>query len=107
MAKDAEVAAKVRTTAMMARKSRGDIGIDSKGGTEVLGLAEFIGTGGTGGEEDADDAGSGTVTDGAWMQEFRAPQKVLQEVADPLLGDHPLADPLLGDHPLADPLPDL
>ena len=62
MAKDVEVDAKVRTTAMMARKSRGDIGIYSKGGTEVLGSAEFIGTRGTGGEEDV---GRGTVIDGA------------------------------------------
>ena len=31
---------------------------------------------------------------GLWMLESRAPQQVLQEVADPLLGDHPLADPL-------------
>ena len=38
------------------------MGIDSKGGAEVLGPAESVGTGGTGG---AEDAGSGTVTDGA------------------------------------------
>ena len=35
------------------------------GGAEVLGLAEFKGTGGTRGAEEACDAGSGTVTDGA------------------------------------------
>ena len=35
---------------MMARKSLGDIGRDSKGGAEVLGPAESIGTGGIGGE---------------------------------------------------------
>ena len=47
---------------MMARKLRGDIEIDCMGGAEVLGPAESEGTGGTGGAEDAD---SGTVTDGA------------------------------------------
>ena len=47
VAKDAEVAVKVRTTTMMARKSRGEIRIDSKGGAEVLGLVESVGTGGT------------------------------------------------------------
>ena len=41
------------------------MGIDPKGGAEVLGPAEFVGAGGTGGAEDAGDAGSGIVTDGA------------------------------------------
>ena len=50
---------------MMARKSLGDIGRDSKGGAEVLGPAESIGTGGIGGEEDVNVAGTGTVIDGA------------------------------------------
>ena len=63
-AKDAEVAAKVRNASMMARKSRGDIGMDSMGGAEVLGPAESEGTGGIGGVEDAGDARRGTVTDG-------------------------------------------
>ena len=35
------------------------------GGAEVLGPAEFEGIGGTGGAEEACDAGSGTVTDRA------------------------------------------
>ena len=35
------------------------------GGAEVLGPAKSEGTGGTGGTEEACDAGSGTVTDGA------------------------------------------
>ena len=65
-AKDAEVAAKVRTASMMAKKSWGDIEIDCIGGAEVLGPAEYEGTGGTGGAEEAGDAGSGTVTDGGY-----------------------------------------
>ena len=60
--KDAEVAEKVRTESMMARKSRGDIKIDCMGGPKVLNPTESEGTGGTGG---AEEAGSGTVTDGA------------------------------------------
>ena len=43
MAKVAEVAAKVQTAAMMAKKSRGDIGIDFKGGAEVLNPAKYEG----------------------------------------------------------------
>ena len=35
------------------------------GGAKVLSPAEFAGTGGTRGADDAGDAGSGTVTDGA------------------------------------------
>ena len=61
-AKDAEVAEKVRTAFMMARKSRGDIELDCMCGPEVLGPAEYEGIGGT---EGAEEAGSGTVTDGA------------------------------------------
>ena len=43
----------------------GDIRIDSKGGTEVLALAESVGTGGTRGAEDVGVARSRTETDGA------------------------------------------
>ena len=64
VAQDAEVAAKVCTASMMARKSRGDIGMDSMGGAEVLGPTESEGTRGIRGVEDAGDAGNGTVTDG-------------------------------------------
>ena len=56
VAKDVEVATKVRTTVIMARKSRGEIGITSMGDVEVLDPAESKETGGTGG---VDDAGSG------------------------------------------------
>ena len=38
--KDTEVAAKVRTASMMAKKSRRDIEINYMGGVEVLGPAE-------------------------------------------------------------------
>ena len=62
--KDVEVVAKVRTASMMARKSRGDIWMDSMGGAEVLGPVESEGTRGTGGAEDAGDVGSGTMTGG-------------------------------------------
>ena len=51
-AKDDEVAKKVRTASMMARKSRGDIEIDWMGGLEVLGPAESEGTRGIGGAEE-------------------------------------------------------
>ena len=53
-AKDAEVAEKVRTASIMARKSRGEIEIDCMGGAEVLGPAE----------SEVGDAGSGIVTNG-------------------------------------------
>ena len=39
-AKDVEVAAKVQTASMMAKKSWGDIEIDCMGGVKVLGPAE-------------------------------------------------------------------
>ena len=48
-ATDAEVVDKVRTTSMIARKSRGDIEICCRGGAEVLGLVVSKGIGGTGG----------------------------------------------------------
>ena len=58
VAKEADVAAKVRTVVIMARKSRGEIGIVSIGDVAILGPTKSIGTGGTGG---SDDAGSGSV----------------------------------------------
>ena len=63
--KDADVAEKVRTASIIARKSRGDIEICWSGGSDVLGRAEFEGAGGIGGIEEAGEVGSGEVTDGA------------------------------------------
>ena len=53
--KDAEVAEKVRTASIMARKSWGDIKIDCMGGAEVLDPAE----------SEVGDVGSGIVINGA------------------------------------------
>ena len=64
-AKDADVAEKVRTTSIIARKCRGDMEICCKGGANVLGSAEPEGAGGSGGTEDAVDVGNGAVTDEA------------------------------------------
>ena len=61
VAKKADVAEKVRTTVIMARKSWGEMGIVSIGVAEVLGLAESTRTRGIG---DSDDAGSGPVAVG-------------------------------------------
>ena len=60
--KDAEVAEKVRTASMIARKSQGEIEICCMGGAEVLGPVVSKGTGGTRGAEEAGDACSGAVT---------------------------------------------
>ena len=60
--KEAEVAANERTAVIIARKSRGEIGIVSMGDVEVLGPVESTGTKGTKG---ADDASSRSMTDGA------------------------------------------
>ena len=40
VAKDADIAEKVRTASIIARKSRGDMEICYKGGVDVLGLAD-------------------------------------------------------------------
>ena len=61
VAKEADVAAKVHTEVIMARKSRGEMGIVSIGAAEVPGLTETIGTRGTRG---SDDVGSGLVAVG-------------------------------------------
>ena len=61
VAKEADVAAKVRTAVIMAKKSRGEMGIVSIGVVEVLGPGESTGTGGIGG---SDDVGSGSVAVG-------------------------------------------
>ena len=60
--KDADVAAKVQTASIIARKSRGDMEICCNGGADVLGPDDFEGAGGTKGAEEAGDGGSGTVT---------------------------------------------
>ena len=62
MVKDVEVAVNKRTIVIIAKKSQGEIGIVSTGDAEVLGPVESVGTGGT---EGADDAGSGSVAEGA------------------------------------------
>ena len=64
-AKDAEVAEKVQTTSMIARKFRGDIEICCMGGAEVLDPVVSDGTRGTRGAEEVGDACSGAVTIGA------------------------------------------
>ena len=63
-AKDAEVAEKVRTASMIARKYRGDIEICCKGGADVLGPAESEEAGDTRDAEEASDPGRGAGTDG-------------------------------------------
>ena len=64
-AKDADVAEKVRTASIMVRKSQVDMDTCYSGGSDVLGPAESIGAGGTGGVEDAGVVGNGAVTVGA------------------------------------------
>ena len=61
-AKDVDVAEKVRTASIIARKSRVDMEICCIGGADVLGLTNTVGAGGTGGAEDPDDVGNGAVT---------------------------------------------
>ena len=61
---DADVAEKVRTASIIARKSRVDMEICCGGGADVLGPSDAIGVGGTGGAGDADDVGNGAVTAG-------------------------------------------
>ena len=66
--KEADVAAKVRTAVIMARKSQVGIRIVSIGVTEVLGQAESIGTEGIGGSNDACSGSMvmGTMDAGMW-----------------------------------------
>ena len=63
--KDADVAEKVRTASIIAKKCRRDMEICCKGGVDVLGPVESEGAGGTGGVEDAGDVGNGAMTDRA------------------------------------------
>ena len=60
--KEAEVAANECVAIIIARKSRGEIGIVPIGDAEVLGLEKSVGTGGT---EGANDASSGSSADRA------------------------------------------
>ena len=62
--KDADVAEKVRTASIIARKSRVDMEICCSGGADVLGPTDDVRAGGTGGVEDACDVGNGAVTVG-------------------------------------------
>ena len=64
-ARDADVVEKVRTASIIVRKSRVDMEICCGGGADVLGPTDAVGAGGTGGAEDADNVGTGVVTDGA------------------------------------------
>ena len=64
-AKDVDVAEKVQTASMIARKSQVVMEICCDGGADVLGPTNAVGAGGTGGAEDADDVGNGAVTVGA------------------------------------------
>ena len=82
VAKEADVAEKVRTAIIMSRKSRGEMGIVSIGVAEALGPAKSTGTGGTRG---SDDAGSGLVAVGTMDARMWAPQQELQVAAGPLL----------------------
>ena len=57
VAKDSDVAKKVRTAFIIVRKSRVDMEIFYGGGADVLGPTDAVGVGGTGGAKDADDVG--------------------------------------------------
>ena len=64
VSKDADVAEKVRTASIIARKSRVDMEICCGGGVDVLGPSDAVGAGSIRGAEDADDVGNGAVTVG-------------------------------------------
>ena len=64
-AKDGDMAEKVRTASIIARKSLVDMEICCGGGADVLGPSDAVGAGGTGGAGDAGDVGNGAVTTGA------------------------------------------
>ena len=63
--KDADVAEKVRTASIIARKSRVDMEICCGGVADILGSSDAVGAGGTRGAGDADDVRNGAVTAGA------------------------------------------
>ena len=56
------MAEKVRTASIIVRKSRVDMEICCGGGIDVLCPIDAVGSGGTGGVEDADNVGNGGVT---------------------------------------------
>ena len=58
-AKDADVAEKVQTASIIARKSRVDMEICCGGGADVLGPSDIVGVGGAG---DVGDVGNGAMT---------------------------------------------
>ena len=60
--KDVDVAEKVRTASIIARKSQVDMEICCGGGADVLGPTEAVGAGGTRSAEDAGDVSNGAVT---------------------------------------------
>ena len=64
VAKNADMAEKVRTASIIARKSRADMKICCGGGANVLCPTDAVGAGGIRGAEDADDIGNGAVTAG-------------------------------------------
>ena len=63
-AKDADMAEKVWTSSIIARKSRGDIKICWSGGADVLGPTKSEGARGTGGAKEACDVSSVAVAVG-------------------------------------------
>ena len=65
VAKDADMAEKVRTATIIVRKSPVDTTISCDGGADVLGPTDAVGAGGIGSAEDADDVCNGAVTAGA------------------------------------------
>ena len=62
--KDADVAEKVRTASIKARKSQVDMEICCGGGADVLSPTDVVGAEGTRGADDVDDVGNGAVTAG-------------------------------------------
>ena len=76
VANDADVAENVRTTSMMARKSRVDIEICCDGSVVMLGLttsvgAVVLGAEGSRGAEDAGSVGNGAVVAGVGTEDAR------------------------------------
>ena len=63
--KDVDVAKKVQTASIIARKSRVDMVICYGGGADVLGPTDNVRVGGTRGAEDVCNVGNGVVTDAA------------------------------------------
>ena len=64
-ANDVDVAEKVQTASIIARKSRVDMEICCGGGANVLGPSDDVGAGSTRGARDASDVGNEAMTAGA------------------------------------------